>query len=101
MNAYTEKVDFVFEEGKALVDEGRLDRADVDGIDKTTNALSQRWNSVNLNLAERKKRQVNDECLKIMEQSSGGPCPFLNISFVNFFLVVLFFFILLQGWKES
>ena len=59
MNTYKEKVDFVVEEGKALVDEGRLDKTDVDGIDKTTNALSQKWNSVNLHLAERQKRQVN------------------------------------------
>lgn len=60
VNAYTEQVNFLFDKGKPLVDGGRLDKTDVDGIEKTTNALSQRWNSVNDHLKERKRRQVYD-----------------------------------------
>ena len=45
-----------FAESQEIVDVGHLDKTDIDGAEKTTNALSQRWNAVNKHVTERRER---------------------------------------------
>ena len=50
------RVDAFFQASKELVEGGRLDKTDVEGVDKTKNALAQRWNAVNDHLKERQRK---------------------------------------------
>ena len=43
---------------KNLLDGGHLDKADTDGVEKTANALSQRWDAANKHLNERQHKWV-------------------------------------------
>lgn len=50
------KVDALSNASKVLIDGGRLDKADVEGVEKTMNALSHRWNVVKDHVKERQKK---------------------------------------------
>lgn len=56
VDAYAPKVSLVLEEGKVAIDGGHLDKMDMEGIEKTTNALTQRWSEVNDHIKERRER---------------------------------------------
>lgn len=56
MKAYEPKVDAMVEESQELVESSRLDKTDIDGVDKTKNALSSRWKAVNDHLNERQRK---------------------------------------------
>ena len=56
VDAYKGQVDSLFDQGKLLVDGGHLDKMDVEGIGKTTKALSQHWTGINDHLQDRKIR---------------------------------------------
>ena len=56
MKAYEPKVDAMVEESQELVESSRLDKTDIDGVDKTKNALNSRWKAVNDHLNERKRK---------------------------------------------
>ena len=56
MKAYESKVDAMVEESQELVESSRLDKTDIDGVDKTKNALSSRWKAVNDHLNERQRK---------------------------------------------
>lgn len=47
IKAYEPKVDAMVEESQELVESSRLDKTDIDGVDKTKNALNSRWKAVN------------------------------------------------------
>ena len=55
---YEPRVQGVSSDGKLLVDGGHLDKADTDGVEKTANALSQRWHAANKHLNERQHKWV-------------------------------------------
>ena len=52
------RVQGVSADGKVLVDGGHLDKADTDGVEKTANALSQRWDAASKHLNERQHKWV-------------------------------------------
>lgn len=56
MKAYESKVDAMVEESQELVESSRLDKTDIDGVDKTKNALNSRWKAVNDHLNERQRK---------------------------------------------
>lgn len=56
MKAYEPKVDAMVEESQELVESSRLDKTDIDGVDKTKNALNSRWKAVNDHLNERQRK---------------------------------------------
>lgn len=56
MKAYELKVDAMVEESQELVESSRLDKTDIDGVDKTKNALNSRWKAVNDHLNERQRK---------------------------------------------
>lgn len=56
IKAYEPKVDAMVEESKELVESSRLDKTDIDGVDKTKNALNSRWKAVNDHLNERQRK---------------------------------------------
>ena len=56
MMAYEPKVDAMVEESQELVESSRLDKTDIDGVDKTKNALNSRWKAVNDHLNERQRK---------------------------------------------
>lgn len=56
MKAYEPKVDGMVEESQELVESSRLDKTDIDGVDKTKNALNSRWKAVNDHLNERQRK---------------------------------------------
>lgn len=56
IKAYEPKVDAMVEESQELVESSRLDKTDIDGVDKTKNALSSRWKAVNDHLNERQRK---------------------------------------------
>ena len=41
---------------KELVEGGTLDKADLDGVAKTTNAIGQRWNDLDQHVHDRQKK---------------------------------------------
>ena len=45
-------------DSRVLVDGGHLDKADTDGVEKTANAMSQRWDVANKLLNERQNKWV-------------------------------------------
>lgn len=56
MKAYEPNVDAMVEESQELVESSRLDKTDIDGVDKTKNALNSRWKAVNDHLNERQRK---------------------------------------------
>lgn len=56
IKAYEPKVDAMIEESQELVESSRLDKTDIDGVDKTKNALNSRWKAVNDHLNERQRK---------------------------------------------
>lgn len=56
IKAYEPKVDAMVEESQELVESSRLDKTDIDGFDKTKNALNSRWKAVNDHLNERQRK---------------------------------------------
>lgn len=56
MKAYEPKVEAMVEESQELVESSRLDKTDIDGVDKTKNALNSRWKAVNDHLNERQRK---------------------------------------------
>lgn len=56
IKAYEPKVDTMVEESQELVESSRLDKTDIDGVDKTKNALNSRWKAVNDHLNERQRK---------------------------------------------
>ena len=56
IKAYEPKVDAMLEESQELVESSRLDKTDIDGVDKTKNALNSRWKAVNDHLNERQRK---------------------------------------------
>lgn len=56
IKAYEPKVDAMVEESQELVESSRLDKTDIDGVDKTKNALNSRWKAVNDHLNERQRK---------------------------------------------
>ena len=55
-NDYESTMSTLPAESKEITDGGCLDKADMDGVEKTANALSQRWNAVDKYLEDRRKR---------------------------------------------
>ena len=55
---YEPKVDAMFIDSQVLGDSSRLDKSDIDGVHKTNNALSTRWNAVNSHLINRQQEWV-------------------------------------------
>lgn len=53
---YEPKVDAMLQESQDLVDSSKLDKADIDGVDKTKNALTSRWKAVNDHLKDRQQK---------------------------------------------
>ena len=49
-------VESLFADSQVLVDGRHLDKADINGVEKTSNALSQRWDAVNKHLNERQDK---------------------------------------------
>lgn len=56
IKAYEPKIDAMVEESQELVESSRLDKTDIDGVDKTKNALNSRWKAVNDHLNERQRK---------------------------------------------
>lgn len=71
MKAYEPKVDAMVEESQELVESSRLDKTDIDGVDKTKNALNSRWKAVNDHLNER-QRKLDSALLDILKKDSDG-----------------------------
>ena len=53
---YEPKVNAMVQESQDLVDSSKLDKTDIDGVDKTKNALNSRWKAVNDHLKERQQK---------------------------------------------
>ena len=53
---YEPKVNAMVKESQDLVDNSKLDKTDIDGVDKTKNALNSRWKAVNDHLKERQQK---------------------------------------------
>lgn len=53
---YEPKVNAMVQESQDLVDSSKLDITDIDGVDKTKNALNSRWKAVNDHLKERQQK---------------------------------------------
>lgn len=53
---YEPKVYAMVQESQELVDSSKLDKTDIDGVDKTKNALNSRWKAVNDHLKERQQK---------------------------------------------
>ena len=56
MKEYEPKVNAMIQESQDLVDSSKLDKTDIDGVDKTKNALDSRWKAVNDHLKERQQK---------------------------------------------
>ena len=56
MKEYEPKVEAMLQESQELVDSSKLDKADIDGVDKTKNALSSRWKAVKDHLNDRQQK---------------------------------------------
>ena len=56
VKAYEPKVEAMLEESQELVESSKLDKTDIDGVDKTKTALSSRWKAVNDHLKERQRK---------------------------------------------
>ena len=53
---YEPKVNAMVQESQDLVDSNKLDKTDIDGVDKTKNALDTRWKAVNDHLKARQQK---------------------------------------------
>ena len=59
VQAYSPKVDRLFEDGRVLVESAKLDKADIEGIDKTTTVFTKRWSAVDHHLKDRREKYGN------------------------------------------
>ena len=46
----------MLKDSQDLVESSKLDKTDIDGVDKTKNALNTRWNAVNDHLKDRQQK---------------------------------------------
>ena len=53
---YEPKVEAMLKDSQDLVESSKLDKTDIDGVDKTKNALSARWKDVNDHLNDRQRK---------------------------------------------
>lgn len=53
---YEPKVNAMVQESQDLVDSNKLDKTDIDGVDKTKNAFDTRWKAVNDHLKARQQK---------------------------------------------
>ena len=53
---YEPKVEAMLKDSQDLVESSKLDKTDIDGVDKTKNALSSRWKDVDDHLNDRQRK---------------------------------------------
>ncbi|XP_020615403.1 dystonin-like isoform X2 [Orbicella faveolata] len=68
---YEPKVNAMVQESQDLVDSSKLDKTDIDGVDKTKNALNSRWKAVNDHLKERQQK-LDSALLDILKKDTEG-----------------------------
>mgnify|MGYP001800065632 CR=1 FL=1 len=56
MRKYEPTVEEFFDESRELMESSRLDKTDVEGIEKTRNTLRRRWNEISDHLRDRQNR---------------------------------------------
>lgn len=72
MKQYEPKVQAMLKDSQDLVESSKLDKTDIDGVDKTKNALNTRWKAVNDHLKDREQKWV-----KVIMKFEKGLCSYL------------------------
>ncbi|XP_067048762.1 dystrophin-like isoform X1 [Acropora muricata] len=68
---YEPNVDAMFKDSQVLGDSSKLDKSDIDGVHKTKNALSTRWNAVNSHLINR-QQELESALSNILKMNTEG-----------------------------